>query len=173
MNNIPVNCVTSNTVNLAQNKSNQLINSYHSYLSHNRETTSFSYSSNSSTIASISFSKSSNTLDLSQNHVLLEDFLSPKNIKCLSRQVIDQSNQILSCLSEFISFDRVHLIVNRTEETEVIFEWFNGEKELSVYVSDESIDYIKAWGTNIHTEMEDGILDNPSSVRSLWQWLVN
>lgn len=52
---------------------------------------------------------------------------------------------------------------------EVIFEWWCGEKKLTIYVEENNIEYIKVWGSNIHFDMEDGNLDE---FLPLLKWLT-
>lgn len=56
-------------------------------------------------------------------------------------------------------------------EGDVVFEWWHGQRKITVYVSPTSAEYIKVWGANIFDEMEDGILRNSSERRALWNWL--
>src|SRR5947209_4094563 len=46
--------------------------------------------------------------------------------------------------------------VTASADGEVVFEWWYGQKKLTVYVSDESVDYVQVWGTNIDSEMAEG-----------------
>src|ERR1700752_2379665 len=45
--------------------------------------------------------------------------------------------------------------ITASADGEVVFEWWNGSKGLSVYVSETDVSYIKDWGVNIQDEMED------------------
>jgi hypothetical protein len=56
---------------------------------------------------------------------------------------------------------------------DVVFEWWHGKKKLTVYIEDESAEYIQIWGTNIHSEMSNGDAEPISTCRSLWLWLVS
>ena len=103
----------------------------------------------------------------------LYEYLSYKSINSISEEIINQSNQILNILSEFNSFKEVDYFVNVTPDLEILFEWFFNNKKLSVYVSDEAIDYIKIWGTNIEEEMSDGVLTNPADIIKPWKWLIS
>ena len=63
--------------------------------------------------------------------------------------------------------------VTASAEGEVVFEWRQGEKNLTVYIGNEIVAYVKDWGADIDTEMEDGYINSPSIRRSLWKWLTN
>ncbi len=55
---------------------------------------------------------------------------------------------------------------------EVVFEWWNGPKTLTVYIEDDSTMYVQSWGIDIDQEMNHGEADHPSVCRALWMWLV-
>lgn len=63
--------------------------------------------------------------------------------------------------------------VTADEDGDVMFEWWNGEKGLTVYVSEEGASYIRDWGPNITSEMDDGEASTPESRRMLWAWLAD
>lgn len=134
-----------------------------------------------SSLAEIHISQSSycsksislNRRNLSSTWSALYEYLSYKDISSLSQEIINQSNQIINVLSEFNTFKEVDYFVNVTPDLEVLFEWFFNHKKLSVYVSEEAIDYIKIWGTNIEEEMSDGVLTNPADIIKPWKWLIS
>ncbi len=59
------------------------------------------------------------------------------------------------------------------EDGDVMFEWWNGDKALTVYVSEDEVRYIKGWGLDAENEMEDGSPATPERRRALWAWLVD
>jgi hypothetical protein len=67
----------------------------------------------------------------------------------------------------------IHPNVTASADGEVVFEWWYGQKKLTVYVTDESVDYVQVWGTDMDTEMSDGNAEPLSTCRSLWLWLVS
>lgn len=58
-------------------------------------------------------------------------------------------------------------------EGEVVLEWRRGERQLIFYINDKKIVFLKAWGTDIYEQMEDGDVLSTQEVNSLWQWLTN
>lgn len=58
------------------------------------------------------------------------------------------------------------------EEGDVMFEWWNGDKALTVYVSGDDVNYIIGWGPNLETDMEDGEATTSERRRKLWAWLT-
>lgn len=63
--------------------------------------------------------------------------------------------------------------VTADEDGDVMFEWWNDGKGLTIYVSEESITYLMAWGTSMIDEMEDGEATTSGSRRRLWAWLLS
>ena len=56
---------------------------------------------------------------------------------------------------------------------DVVFEWWHGKKKLTVYIGDESAEYVQVWGTDIHSEMSDGDAEPISKCRALCLWLAS
>lgn len=54
----------------------------------------------------------------------------------------------------------------------IVFEWWKGEKKLTVYVSPNAKEYVKVWGPDIFSEMEDGDIEKEDS-QALWRWLTD
>lgn len=54
----------------------------------------------------------------------------------------------------------------------VVFEWWRGQNKLTIYVSPETVEYVKVWGPNIFSDMEDGYLENSEDRQALWHWLM-
>lgn len=62
--------------------------------------------------------------------------------------------------------------VTADEYGDVVFEWWNEDKALTVYVSRGEARYIKGWGLNIETDMENGEATSSATRRKLWAWLT-
>lgn len=59
------------------------------------------------------------------------------------------------------------------ETGDVTFEWWNGDKGLTIYVSvDGSVTYLKDWGPDMDDDMEDGPVSTSAERRELWAWLI-
>lgn len=63
--------------------------------------------------------------------------------------------------------------VTASAEGEVVFEWRHGINRLTVYIGNQSAEYVKDWGADINTEMEDGYANSPGIRQALWKWLIN
>jgi hypothetical protein len=55
----------------------------------------------------------------------------------------------------------------------VVFEWWYGKKKLTVYIEDESAEYVQVWGADIRSEMSNGDAEPISTCRALWLWLTS
>lgn len=58
------------------------------------------------------------------------------------------------------------------QDGDIVFEWSNGERTLSAYVSPDAVEYLKVWGADIHSQMEDDVIRMREDNRSLWLWLM-
>lgn len=63
-----------------------------------------------------------------------------------------------------------HVVASPTGE--IVFEWKHSTRLLTIYVTERSVEYVQAWGTDINTEMLDGDADNTEERRRLWSWLT-
>jgi hypothetical protein len=54
---------------------------------------------------------------------------------------------------------------------EDVIEWWHGDRKLTVYLDDDKIDYLKVWGPDVHSQMQEGELDSDERLRELWAWL--
>ena len=62
--------------------------------------------------------------------------------------------------------------VTSSAEGEVVFEWWNDPRKLTVYCTAEDANYVKAWGPDMVTQMEDGDATSPAARQQLWMWLT-
>lgn len=53
----------------------------------------------------------------------------------------------------------------------VVLEWWRGERQLSIFITPGTVEYLKSWGVHIFSEMEDGDIGNAAQCRALWNWL--
>lgn len=61
--------------------------------------------------------------------------------------------------------------VSSDEDGHVSFEWWVRERKITIYISPNAVEYVKSWGMNILTEMEDGEIESIGTWRALWSWL--
>jgi hypothetical protein len=73
-------------------------------------------------------------------------------------------------LARGVPWSEPHVGVN--ERGQVTLEWWAGTRSLTVFIRSESqVDYLKSWGTNIESEMEDGELSRLSDFAAVSRWL--
>ena len=53
----------------------------------------------------------------------------------------------------------------------VVFEWWYGQRKLTIYVGEQNVEYLQVWGTDIDAKITDGDIESVSICRSLWMWL--
>ncbi|MEJ7841953.1 MAG: hypothetical protein WKF95_09290 [Rubrobacter sp.] len=56
---------------------------------------------------------------------------------------------------------------------DIMFEWWNNGRDLTIEISDGGAAFLMAWGTNMETDMEDGEAMTPAIRRKLWTWLTS
>lgn len=54
----------------------------------------------------------------------------------------------------------------------VVFEWWEGQKKLTIYIHPDTVEYVKVWGPDIFSDMEDGEVKGAEDRRMLWNWLT-
>ncbi|MGF1518368.1 MAG: hypothetical protein ACFCVB_11255 [Nodosilinea sp.] len=57
--------------------------------------------------------------------------------------------------------------------SEMVFEWWHDTKKVTVYFSETSAEFIKVWGSDIDSEMEEGIAETNDQIEVLWKWLAS
>lgn len=73
-------------------------------------------------------------------------------------------------LARGLRWQEPHVGVN--ERGQVTLEWWKDTRSLTVYIrSEDRVDYLKAWGTDIEAEMEDGELNRLADFAALSRWL--
>ncbi len=62
--------------------------------------------------------------------------------------------------------------VTANVEDEIVFEWRNGARRISVYVTPTSVEYVKSWGMDVYSEMADGDADSAEAQRDILHFLA-
>jgi hypothetical protein len=58
-------------------------------------------------------------------------------------------------------------------EHELVCEWWFNDRKLTVYISDDDAEFIRVWGANIETEMDEGDAEDEIEILQAWQWLTS
>jgi hypothetical protein len=75
----------------------------------------------------------------------------------------------------YLTFERANKLggwrrphISSTEAGEIVFEWWRGNRNLTLYFGDSGADYIEVWGPDMDDEMLTGPLSNWSFAKA---WL--
>jgi hypothetical protein len=91
---------------------------------------------------------------------------------------VDTMNTAQIWLTTFDEIITVHQLtwlnplVNFSPTDEIVLEWWNGKRKLTIYIEADRIEYIQVWGTSIDNEMTDGDASESSAIEYLWHWLL-
>lgn len=69
--------------------------------------------------------------------------------------------------SSQLNIDWIDPNVTASPHGEVVLEWWNNEKKLTIYVNEKLSEYVKVWGPDIDEEMEDGVLSDDQTANML------
>jgi len=73
-------------------------------------------------------------------------------------------------LARGLRWEEPHLGVN--ERGQITMDWWKGTRSLTIFIrSEDRIEYLRAWGKDIETEMEDGELNRLADFVALSRWL--
>ena len=61
--------------------------------------------------------------------------------------------------------------ISASEDGEVLFEWWSGERKVTLYFAPESMEVIRSWGANIDTEMDQSPMPSLDAFAAVWSWL--
>lgn len=62
--------------------------------------------------------------------------------------------------------------IGSNERGHILLEWWKANRALTVFVrSEDQLDYLKSWGTNVINEMEDGEISRLADFAALSRWL--
>ena len=66
-------------------------------------------------------------------------------------------------LTPFISSD---------EDGFITAAWYEEERELHILIGENEAEHLQVWGTNIDTEMQEGVFSRDNYL-TLWEWLLD
>jgi hypothetical protein len=65
--------------------------------------------------------------------------------------------------------EKPHVTVS--QEGAIVLEWWNETKKLTIYIDENSIDYLKSWDEDSHIKMEDGLITSKKMIEEILTWL--
>jgi hypothetical protein len=80
----------------------------------------------------------------------------------------------LSNVGDYLTFSANALSsphVTASADGEIVFEWWNGTRKLTWYITTDGVDFIQVSGSNIFTDMSDGSLLSLRQAFMQWKWL--
>lgn len=92
-----------------------------------------------------------------------------------SKAFLAEAKEVLAlihagALARGLRWEEPHIGVN--ERGQITLDWWKGTRSLTVFIrSEDQIEYLKAWGKDIETEMEDGELNRLADFVALSRWL--
>lgn len=85
-----------------------------------------------------------------------------------NKSAVEQARQFLEEIRRNAGWQAPH--ISASEAGEIVFEWWSGDRKLTIYIGAESLAYVKSWGPNLEDEMEDGPLTGDEFLHQ-WAWL--
>jgi hypothetical protein len=61
--------------------------------------------------------------------------------------------------------------ITKSPMGDIVLEWWAGTRKLTVYVAEQSLGYVKVWGSDIDSEMTDGDIAGGGELANLLTWL--
>jgi hypothetical protein len=62
--------------------------------------------------------------------------------------------------------------VTASPDDEVVLEWWSGARKLTLYVTGDGLEYVRAWGADMFAEMNEGRIESCSDAVPVWSWLA-
>jgi hypothetical protein len=114
------------------------------------------------------------TINDSSDLININDLLTEEDKALISHRILEKANQLINkiySIAKNRGFWWDEPLVNVTEDQEIVLEWWNNTKKITIYISDKTIDYIKVWGADMDNEMEDDSIDLHDDFTPLWSWI--
>jgi hypothetical protein len=61
--------------------------------------------------------------------------------------------------------------ISASDGAEIAFEWWRGDRKITLYFNDGAPEYLKVWGPHIFDQMESGEILSSDFFGTLWFWL--
>jgi hypothetical protein len=92
-----------------------------------------------------------------------------------TREIIAAARRWLAGLSQTVSRVRLPWLdphIGATPDGDVLFEWWNEERKLSIYVTGDTAEYIMTWKEAGTISQDDGDAQEADTQARLWSWLI-
>ena len=114
-----------------------------------------------------------NVLNDVDAYPLIEKILSFKAANQVSANLISLALSFISQLAQIRNeYELVNYppAISYNELDEVVYEWWGRGKKLTIYLTEDNVEYVQVWGLNIHSEMDDGSLTE-QKLKLLMCWM--
>lgn len=87
--------------------------------------------------------------------------------------ILKRAQNLLEEMLDIISLEHPwHTpFVSSDEDGFITAAWYEDERELHILIGEDEAEYLRVWGTNIDTEMQEDYL-NRDNYLTLWKWLL-
>lgn len=107
-------------------------------------------------------------------YTLVQKILNLKNLHIIDSTFVDKSVIFINDIDTLRNkFDLVNYppSVTYNDFGEFAYEWWGRSKKLTIYQAVNGFSYVKVWGTNIHTDMQDGAIEDSLHLKDLLSWM--
>ena len=100
--------------------------------------------------------------------------VSPEDRSFINETALDKTNILINKIYDVATnnnfwWDKPFADV--TENQEIVLEWWNQRKKITIYVDKETIDFLKVWDTDMENKMEDGFINLADDLTDFWGWI--
>ena len=91
-----------------------------------------------------------------------------------TEQILKHAQAVIEGFVDTIISNRRVLLtpfISTDEAGHITVQWNKKPRELHLHITQQESRYLKVWGSNINTEMEEGILNSDKYIM-LWEWLT-
>ena len=94
----------------------------------------------------------------------------------LNQSVTERAEVVVALLRQLLADHGLHwhapTVAHDESDNTVEISWWRANKSLIITIApDNPVTYLKAWGPNIYTDMEEGQAPSAAQLVALWQWL--
>lgn len=107
-------------------------------------------------------------------YALVQKILNLKDSHNIDSTFVDKSLSFINDIDTLRNkFDLVNYppSVSYNDFGEFAYEWWGRSKKLTIYQAVNGFSYVKVWGTNIHTDMQDGAIEDSLHLKDLLIWM--
>lgn len=91
-----------------------------------------------------------------------------------TEQILEHAQAVIEGFVDTVISNRYVLLtpfISTDEAGHITVQWNKKSRELHLHITQQESRYLKVWGPNINTEMEEGILNSDEYIM-LWEWLT-